>query len=126
MNRLEEPQAGAIYYRGRALDDCDPPWLRQHVAYFQQTPVVLDVTVRQTLLMPFIYAANKRLAPLSYDDLAARLEAVLLGSVGLDERAAALSVGQRQRLCLVRALVTGWMCCYWMSRRRPLTGRARH
>jgi putative ABC transport system ATP-binding protein len=107
MNRLEEPQAGTIYYRGRALADCDPSWLRRQVAYLQQTPVVLNVTVRETLLMPFTYTVNKRLALLSDDDLAARLDEVLLGTVGLDERAATLSVGQRQRLCLVRALVAG-------------------
>lgn len=106
MNRLEEPQSGVIYYRGRALADFDPPRLRKQVAYLQQMPVVPDVTVREALLMPFAYGVNKGLPPPGNDELAARLDRLLLGPVGLSERAAALSVGQRQRLCLARALMT--------------------
>jgi putative ABC transport system ATP-binding protein len=107
MNRLEEPQSGVIRYRGRDLTDYDPPRLRQRVVYFQQMPVVADVTVRETLLMPFRYAVNKRLIPPADDDLAARLDEVNLGMLELGERAGALSVGQRQRLSLARALMTG-------------------
>ena len=107
MNRLEEPQSGAIRYRGRKLTDYDPPRLRQRVGYLQQIPVVADVTVRDTLLMPFQYAVNQVLKPPADDVLTARLYEVHLGMVDLDERAGALSVGQRQRLSLVRALMTG-------------------
>ena len=106
MNRLEEPQSGVIRYRGRNLTDCDPPRLRQRVGYLQQMPVVADVTVRETLLMPFQYAVNQALKPPSDDALATRLDEVHLGMVELGERAGALSVGQRQRLSLVRALMT--------------------
>jgi putative ABC transport system ATP-binding protein len=106
MNRLEEPQVGVIYYRGRPLAEFDPPRLRKQVAYLQQMPVVPDITVRQALLMPFAYSVNKGLRPPADDELAARLDRLLLGSVALSGRAAALSVGQRQRLCLARALMT--------------------
>ena len=57
--------------------------------------------------MPFQYAVNQALKPPADDALAARLDEVHLGMVELDERAGALSVGQRQRLALVRALMTG-------------------
>jgi len=107
MNRLEEPQSGTIRYCGRDLADYDPPRLRQRVAYFQQMPVVADVTVRETLLMPFTFMVNKGLTPPADDDLVDRLEAVHLGMVQPDERAGALSVGQRQRLSLARSLMTG-------------------
>lgn len=107
MNRLEEPQSGVIYYRRRPLSNYDPPRLRQQVAYLQQVPVVSDITVRETLLTPFTFGVNKGLASPSDKKLSMRLDELLLGGVGLDERAAALSVGQRQRLCLARALITG-------------------
>jgi putative ABC transport system ATP-binding protein len=106
MNRLEELQAGTICYRGSALTDLDPPQLRQQVAYLQQMPVVPNLTVRETLLLPFAFGVNKGLTPPSDDKLTIRLDELLLGNIGLDERAAALSVGQRQRLCLARALMT--------------------
>ncbi len=93
MARLEEPQEGAIRYRDRPLADHDPPKLRQRVAYLNQTPVVPDVSVREALLMPFSFGVNKELAPPSDDELSARLVEVLLGEIGLDERAAALSGG---------------------------------
>jgi len=107
MNRLDEPQSGVIRYRGRTLTEYDPPRLRQQVGYFQQMPVVADVAVRETLLMPFKYTVNKGLTPPSDDDLATRLAEVHLGMLKLDERAGALSVGQRQRLSFARALMTG-------------------
>ena len=107
MNRLEEPQLGVILYRGTPLADYHPARLRQQVAYLQQMPVVVDVTVRETLLMPFKFTVNKGLTSPSDDDLSARLEGVHLDMLELDERAGALSVGQRQRLSLLRALMTG-------------------
>lgn len=106
MNRLEESQSGVIRYRGRDLCDYDAPRLRQQVAYVQQMPVVPDVSVRETLLMPFGFGVNKGLTPPEDDELTARLDEVCLGGVGLNEHAAALSGGQQQRLCLVRALMT--------------------
>ena len=106
MNRLEEPQHGRISYRGRGLVELDPPRLRQKVAYLHQMPVIPDLTVRRTLLMPFDYQVNSNRRRPADDDLVAALETVHLGSVALDERAAALSVGQRQRLCLLRSLMT--------------------
>lgn len=107
MNRLEEPQSGVICYRGRHLADFEPPLLRQRVGYVHQLPVVSDITVRETLLMPFTFAANRGLAIPGDDDLSTRLAQVHLGMLNLDERAGALSVGQRQRLSFVRALMTG-------------------
>jgi putative ABC transport system ATP-binding protein len=107
MNRLEEPQLGVIRYRGNALADYHPARLRQRVAYLQQLPVVADATVRENLLLPFRFAVNKGLAAPTDDDLCARLAEVHLDMLKLDERAGALSVGQRQRLSLVRALMTG-------------------
>ena len=107
MNRLEEPQSGIIRYRGRALADYDPSMLRQRVGYFQQIPVVSDITIRDTLLMPFGFKINKGLVPPADNELAILLEEVHLGMLKLDEGAGALSVGQRQRLSLVRALMTG-------------------
>lgn len=106
LNRLEEPQSGEILYRGTPLRQYDPPQLRRKVGYLQQTPVVPDLTVRETLLMPFKFNVNKELVVPSDDDLVSRLESLLLHEIDLNDRAAALSGGQRQRLCLARLLMS--------------------
>ena len=100
MNRLEEPLAGDVLFDGRSVKDLDPLALRRKVALVLQTPVVFDGTVHANL------CTRPRGTPAPS---AERLDELLL-HVGLSpsfmKRAAdELSVGERQRLCLARALV---------------------
>lgn len=106
MNRLEEPQAGTISFENTPLADFEPPILRRRVGYLQQMPVVPDLSVREALLLPFTYAASRDLTPPDDGVLGGLLGRVHLGSVALGDRAASLSVGQKQRLCLIRATLT--------------------
>ena len=97
LNRLAEPSAGAIFYRGRSLSEYDPLGLRREVSLVPQLPALLEGTV----------ASNLRYAA----DLAGRKLDVgcCLGRAGLEagfaERdVSRLSVGERQRAMLARAL----------------------
>jgi UDP-glucose/iron transport system ATP-binding protein len=97
LNRLAEPSAGAISYRGRSILEYDPLTLRREVSLVPQLPALLDGTVESNLR----YAA----------DLAGRKLDVgrCLGHAGLDARfaerdASKLSVGEQQRAMLARAL----------------------
>jgi putative ABC transport system ATP-binding protein len=97
LNRLVDPDAGAIFYRGQPLVDCDPLALRREVSLVPQLPSLLEGTVESNLR----YAA----------DLAGRELDVerCLGLAGLDGGFAArdvakLSVGEQQRSMLARAL----------------------
>jgi putative ABC transport system ATP-binding protein len=100
LNRFDEPLSGEVSFRGAPLRSYDPLALRRRIALVMQTPVVFAGTVRENLHV------RPRHAPLPDE---AALEAIL-GEVGLDagllgRPAEALSVGEKQRLCLARALL---------------------
>jgi len=104
--RLEEPQSGLVLLEGLPVSSLPPAALRRRVSYLQQTPTVIAGSVRDNLLLPFAFkAALDEPRP---DDAAlqALLESLAVGDVPLGQEAATLSVGQRQRLCLARALLT--------------------
>lgn len=103
--RLEEPDSGTIFLRDEPLSLIDPVRLRRRICYIQQTPTVIEGNVRTNLLLPFTFKGNADLTPPSDDDLRLQLNAYLLDSVDLDQPASGLSVGQKQRICLIRALL---------------------
>jgi ABC-type methionine transport system ATPase subunit len=100
LNRLEDPVSGEIRYGGRLLADHPVRELRRRVGMVFQTPVMFEGTV----------AANLRAAQEISRAAAgsAQLHELLMlagldGAV-LERRAAELSVGQQQRVCVARAL----------------------
>jgi len=107
VNRLEEPSAGSIHFMGRPLEDFSPPRLRREACLLPQTPVLLPGTVRDNLLLPFDFRANADLTPPDDATLRGLMRRLLLSDVDLDVPARTLSVGQRQRLCLIRAVLVG-------------------
>ena len=103
--RLEEARQGDILLNGESIQSIYPPELRVKVGFVQQTPVVMPGTVRENLLLPFTLNVRKGCdAPLD-QDLRKWLERVGLGEILLDSEASELSVGQRQRLCLIRSVL---------------------
>jgi putative ABC transport system ATP-binding protein len=105
MNRLEEPTSGEIRFKGKPLDAFPPPVLRRSLLYIQQTPTMVDASVEENLLLPFSFKNNLHLErphPGKLEDL---LKDVHLQEVGMNDHAMTLSVGQIQRLCLVRGLL---------------------
>jgi putative ABC transport system ATP-binding protein len=97
LNRLADPDAGTISYRGRGLDQYDPLALRREASLVPQLPALLEGTVESNLA----YAAG--LAGKEPDC------GRCLGLAGLDPELAKrdvskLSVGEQQRAMLARAL----------------------
>jgi putative ABC transport system ATP-binding protein len=97
LNRLADPDGGAIAYRGRPLGEYEPLALRREVSLVPQLPALLEGTVESNLR----YAAG--LAGKELDS------ARCLGLAGLDpgfagRDVAKLSVGEQQRAMLARAL----------------------
>ncbi|HWI96410.1 MAG TPA: ATP-binding cassette domain-containing protein [Solirubrobacterales bacterium] len=97
LNRLADPDAGTITYRGRPLAEYEPLALRREVSLVPQLPALLEGTVESNLA----YAAG-----LAGKELAAE---GCLRLAGLDpdfalRDVAKLSVGEQQRAMLARAL----------------------
>lgn len=101
LNRLCEPDAGIILYRGADLRTIEPVELRRRVVMLGQTPVLYSGTIAENLQI----GARLARKPLPGREAMARaLEQVEL-SQSLDSFCDKLSGGEKQRLCLARILL---------------------
>jgi putative ABC transport system ATP-binding protein len=101
--RLEEPTSGLIKLDNTPISDIDPPLLRRKICYLQQTATLVKGTVRDNLLLAFSFKINSHLSRPSDKQLEILLKDFFLDDVKLEKHAADLSVGQKQRLCLIRS-----------------------
>jgi putative ABC transport system ATP-binding protein len=97
LNRLADPSAGAIRYRGRDLREHDVLKLRREVGLVPQLPALLEGTVADNVLY------GPRLAKQDAD-VARSLRLAGLDPAFGPRRADALSVGEQQRVMLARTL----------------------
>jgi putative ABC transport system ATP-binding protein len=104
--RLEEPQEGLVLLNGESVAGLPPAMLRRRMSYLQQTPTVVPGSVRENLLLPFSFKAAAGEPKPDDAALSALLGRLAAGDIPLSQEASTLSVGQRQRLCLARALLT--------------------
>jgi putative ABC transport system ATP-binding protein len=102
LNRLEEPSSGALWYRDTPYREISPITLRRRVAMVFQVPVVFPGTVRDNLMTPL--RLQKR-ASADHGVLVGRLDLAGLDGGFLDRDASELSVGEKQRVCIARALM---------------------
>ncbi len=105
MTRLEEPEGGEIFFRGKPLLSYYPPAIRRSILYIQQTPLAIDGSVRDNLVFPFSFKNNRHLAPPEDEKLLTFLDDFSLAGISLDTNAKKLSVGQLQRICFIRGLL---------------------
>jgi putative ABC transport system ATP-binding protein len=97
LNRLADPSAGAIRYRGRDLREHGVLKLRREVGLVPQLPALLEGTVADNVLY------GPRLAKQDAD-VARSLRLAGLDPAFGPRRADALSVGEQQRVMLARTL----------------------
>lgn len=105
LNRLENPSRGDIFFKDNPFSNLPTPELRRQILYIQQTPVVIDGTVKDNLLLPFTFKNNRTLPVPGDAQLKQTLSDFSLDQVSLDKSARNLSVGQQQRICLIRGLL---------------------
>jgi putative ABC transport system ATP-binding protein len=98
LNRLAEPTAGTIRYRGNDVRGLDVLALRREVALVPQLPALLPGTVGENVRYPARLAGRDA-------DVAGSLSLAGLPADLADRDARELSVGQQQRVMLARALV---------------------
>lgn len=96
------PCTGEIRLEGRTMDELGPPAFRRRLVYVAQKPAMLDGTVDENLSRPFGYRTAG--APYPREMAIELLKQLDLPSV-LEEPAPRLSVGEQQRVALVRALL---------------------
>ena len=105
LNRLDDPTAGEIRYRGQPIVDIPVRTLRYRVGFVFQNPVAFPGTVRDNLAL----AAS--IAEVPADEVDGRItRSARLADVDgelLDRPADRLSGGQLQRVNIARALTTG-------------------
>jgi putative ABC transport system ATP-binding protein len=103
--RLEVPDCGTVCFEGRPVETLAPGLLRRRVSLVQQIPTLLADTVRENLRLAFGLRINQDLVAPDDDRLRQGLAEFELGKIALDQPARELSVGQKQRLCLLRAVL---------------------
>lgn len=98
LNRLDDPVAGEIRWRGRPLTDWDPTELRRCVAMVFQRAPLFPGSVHDNLQVALPEVSGERAVHV--------LEHVGLSGDLLDHDADTLSGGEAQRMCVARALLT--------------------
>ena len=105
LNRLIEPSSGKISADGAALSNTEVTSYRRRVGYVQQTPMLISGTVLENLTLPYTYKSATTKTP-DRPRLEEDMVRFNLDDVKLDDLADNLSVGQKQRIALIRTLLT--------------------
>ena len=105
LNRLQTPTSGRIYLDEKPIDHFEVPVLRRQVAYLQQTPIMVPGSVTDNLLLSYQFRISRVQSQPTTDQLKQLLSDFLLDQVSLSDGAETLSVGQKQRLALIRILL---------------------
>lgn len=100
---LDDAVAGDITLQGRDGIAWGWPQFRRKVLLVDQRPTLLDDSVRENLQRPFAYRAALKSFP--HEHAGALLDRLGVGAHRMGQNAHSLSIGQQQRLCLIRALL---------------------
>ena len=103
LNRMDEPTFGEILYEGRNIKDIPVLELRRRIGMVFQIPIIFDGSVKDNLTVP--YRLRVIPSPIKQDELIKILELSGLQSDYLERKASELSVGEKQRLTVARALI---------------------
>jgi len=103
-NRLLEPDSGQVLLSGKNIRTVPPPVLRAQIPLVAQKPYLFPGTVSDNLLAS---ARLRRVEPpeLQSPEIKSMVEMCRVEPSWLDRDARKLSVGQQQRVCLLRALL---------------------
>jgi putative ABC transport system ATP-binding protein len=100
---LIDGAGGGVLLEGQAPEELGWPAFRRRVVLVSQQPGLIDLSVRENLARPFSYRSAS--TPFPEDTAAQWLERLGVPPTRWHEPAGTLSVGQQQRVALVRALL---------------------
>ncbi|HPR64767.1 MAG TPA: ABC transporter ATP-binding protein [Thermoanaerobaculia bacterium] len=98
------PAKGQISISGTEMNEHTVWELRKKIAFVPQEPEPGEGAVREVVLRPFLFQANREIYP-DPQEVTDTLHLLGLPSSTLDERTSTLSGGERQRLVLAQALL---------------------
>ena len=101
---LQDPAAGAVLLEGRDADAWGWPLFRRKVVLVSQKPAFFALTVEDNLRRPFLYKSAPQ-TPFPAEAARQLLEELGVGTGCWEQDAQTLSVGQQQRVSLIRALL---------------------
>jgi subfamily B ATP-binding cassette protein MsbA len=109
LPRLQEPQAGVLFFDGIPARDYDLSSLRRGIAFVSQEAILFNDSVRANLAFVRPEATDQEIWQALEQAKAREFVEALPQGLGtpLGERGACLSGGQRQRIALARALLQG-------------------
>ncbi|MFP4053412.1 MAG: ATP-binding cassette domain-containing protein [Phycisphaerae bacterium] len=102
---LDDPATGQVLLQDETPEQIGYPRFRRSVTFVHQQPVLLDASVKDDLALAFEYesARDQQFCEDTARDL---LRELRIEESRFGQDAHSLSVGQQQRVCLVRALLT--------------------
>jgi ABC-type iron transport system FetAB ATPase subunit len=103
VSGLVDPLEGEVLFEDRPAGTDGWPAYRRRVVLMDQRPALLEAGVRKNLERPFSYASAGK--PFPAQRAKELLEKFGLGGIKDGQDARSLSVGEQQRLCLIRALL---------------------
>ncbi len=107
LYRYYDVNSGNVTIDGTDVREFDTSWYRRHLAMVPQEPIVLDTTVAENIAYGRPDASRKEIWRAA--EMAELLPVLDRLEGGLDallgDRGAKLSVGERQRLCIARAIL---------------------
>ena len=105
LNRLQEPTGGEIRIDGKPIAEFDVTTLRRKIGYVQQLPVIIDGSVEDNLNLSFRFRSARSQTKPRTEVIRQFMDDFLLQEVRLADDAQKLSVGQKQRIALIRMLL---------------------
>ena len=103
FNRFNDITGGKLFFRGRNLNEYNVEEIRSSIMYLPQLPHIIDGTVEENLIFPFQFHAhsNKQFNKTRAEELFDHFHL----KFSIDYDALKLSIGQRQRIALIRAIL---------------------
>jgi putative ABC transport system ATP-binding protein len=104
LNRLEDPAAGTLWFHDTPYEQLSAIALRRRVAMVFQVPIIFSGSVQDNLCTALRLQHQDN--SVDTTELSRVLELAGLNGIGLTRDATALSTGEKQRVCIARALMT--------------------
>ena len=103
LNRFCDPSRGRIFFNTRELTEYSIEEIRSTIIYLPQVPHMIDGSVEENLAFPFSFHShrNKQFDPSKAEEWLHYFQM----NVPLRHNALRLSIGQKQRVSLIRSLM---------------------